>query len=450
MKQFYSNSVQVFLLLLIPLFISSCNPEHSKKPNIILIMADDMGFECLSCYGSQSYSTPILDKMAANGIKVENCISNPLCTPSRVKIMTGKRNFRNYEYFGYLNPDQYTFGNLFKEAGYKTCIAGKWQLNGIYHDLPGNQDLSRPFGFGFDEYCLWQVNKNKGEGERFANPLILQNGEELPRNPDAYGPDIFSDYVCDFIERNRENHFFVYYPMVLVHDPFVPTPDSQAWSDPGRRYEKDTTYFKDMVAYTDKIVGKILKKLEVEGIAENTLVIFTGDNGTNRAIVSQIPGRKIRGGKGNTIDAGVHVPLIIKWPAEIKEPFVSESTIDFTDFFDTFSQILGYNRENDGESFLGMLTGKKYVPRDYAFVYYDPMWGKAVNANRNMFVQDNTYKLYQDGNMFAIREDYDEKHPLPVKANKEMSDKELSSTLKRRKEMQKFLNTGPEWKKGEE
>ena len=385
--------------------------DQMESPNIILIMADDMGYECLGAYGSLSYETPRLDQMAKEGLLATNCITNPLCTPSRVKIMTGKHNYRNYEYFGYLNPDQFTFGNLMKEAGYATCIAGKWQLNGIYHDLPGNQDLSRPYGFGFDEYCLWQVHKNKGKGERFADPLIVQNEKELPRDPDAYGPDIFADYICDFIERKKDSAFFIYYPMVLVHDPFVPTPDSEEWADPGRRYEKDTAYFRDMVAYTDKIVGRILDQLEESGISENTLVIFTGDNGTGRAITSRMPERNIDGGKGKTIDAGVHVPLVMQWPAKIKAGMVHDRVIEFTDFFATFAEITGQEKETDGLSFLGMLEGRAYEEREFAFVHYDPMWGNFAKY-RNQFVQNETYKLYRNGNLYNLETDFDEEQPL--------------------------------------
>ena len=113
------------ILMTLIILISACN-KNKKLPNIVLIMADDMGFECLGCNGSTEYQTPNLDRLAAQGIRLEQCYSQPLCTPSRVKIMTGQYNFRNYEDFGYLNPNQKTFANFLKEAGYTTCIAGKW------------------------------------------------------------------------------------------------------------------------------------------------------------------------------------------------------------------------------------------------------------------------------------------------------------------------------------
>jgi arylsulfatase A len=147
-------------------------------------MADDMGYECLGAYGSTSYQTPNLDALASEGILFTRCISQPLCTPSRVKIMTGLYNYRNYDYFGNLDTEAYTFGNLMRDAGYSTCISGKWQLNGIYHkdDIPDWDDHSKPNQFGFDEYCLWQLTKLRKEGERYANPLVQQNGEILERD----------------------------------------------------------------------------------------------------------------------------------------------------------------------------------------------------------------------------------------------------------------------------
>ncbi len=239
-----------FTCIMSMLVLSCSQVEEPSQPNIILIMADDMGYECLGIYGSTSYNTPVLDELAATGIKFNNCVSQPLCTPSRVKIMTGLHNYRNYNRFGYLDVGQYSIGNLMQDAGYTTCIAGKWQLNGLaYQDeVEDWNDSTKPNKLGFDEYSLWQLTKHRKFGERFADPLIEQNGALVERDKDAYGPDIFANFIMDFIERKKDSSFFVYYPMVLVHDPFVPTPDSEEWSDETTRGEKDTTYFKDMVA----------------------------------------------------------------------------------------------------------------------------------------------------------------------------------------------------------
>ena len=394
-------------------------------------MADDMGYECLSAYGSTSYKTPQLDEMAANGVRFENCVSQPLCTPSRVKIMTGKYNYRNYEYFGYLGTDEYTFGNLMQDAGYETCIAGKWQLNGLaYQDeISDWNDATKPNKLGFDEYCLWQLTQPRKNGERFADPLIEQNGKLLDRNEDAYGPDVFANYVIDFIIRKRKKPFFIYYPMVLVHDPFVPTPDSDTWDNKELRYKNDTIYFKDMVAYTDKIVGRITEKLKELNLDDNTIVIFTGDNGTHPSIYSNLKSDRIRGGKGNTIDAGTHVPLIVSWPEKIKEGFVFNGLIEFSDFFTSFAEIVDKEVDSDGKSFYPLLTGENYKPRTNAFVHYDPRWGKNVNRYRNQFVRTLDYKLYQDDKFYNLNTDVFEKSPISFDSLNE-SEEFILSNLK--------------------
>ncbi len=417
----YKNTARLLMLIVFVSTVLSCanipvKEEVGKKPNIILIMADDMGYECLSTYGSTSYNTPVLDNMAAQGIKFNHCVSQPLCTPSRVKIMTGLYNYRNYDFFGHLNSNQYTFGNLMKEAGYATCITGKWQLNGLaYTDkiLDWN-DSNKPNKLGFDEYCLWQLTQNAKLGGRFSDPLIEQNGKLLERNKDAYGPDIFSDYAIDFIERKKDEPFFIYYPMVLVHSPFVPTPDSKEWETESARIIGDTSYFKDMVAYTDKIVGNFQRKLQELKIDDNTIIIFTGDNGTHTAIRSNTIQRMVKGGKGNTTDAGTHVPLIISWPEKIKNGFVYDGLIEFSDFFTTFADIVGKDVESDGKSFYPLLAGQGYQPRETAFVHYDPRWGKNVNKFRNQFARTVDYKLYQDGRFFKLENDILEKSPIHV------------------------------------
>ncbi len=407
----------------LPSFSNNGNDSQPPKklPNIVLILADDMGYECLGCNGSLSYQTPNLDRLASQGIRFTHCISQPLCTPSRVKIMTGKYNYRNYEYFEYLNPNQKTFGNYMKEAGYSTCIAGKWQLNGTAHNLPGNDDINRPHHFGFDEYCLWQLNKPGKEGERYANPLIIQNGKKLEGLENSYGPDIFSDFVCDYIDRNFDKPFFIYYPMVLVHDPFVPTPDSPEWGDPSKRYEKNNRHFKEMVEYADKLVGKVESKLKEKGLLENTLLVFVGDNGTNVNITTKTKAGPKKGGKSFTIDAGVHVPLIASWPEFMKKGRVYEPLIEFSDFLPTLIEAAGISKPAegvDGKSFLSVLKGGNGPTRKTVFVHYDPQWYQA-SKNRNRFTQTIEYKLYRDNRFFKLADDPLELHPLTTLSRKE-------------------------------
>jgi arylsulfatase A len=416
----------------------SCTRSPNKKPNIILIMADDMGYECLSCNGSISYSTPNLDKLAQNGIRFTHAHSQPLCTPTRVKIMTGRYNYRNYEAFGYLNPKETTFGNLLKNAGYSTCLVGKWQLNGISgQKIPGWEDKSLPNKFGFDEYSLWQLTHGKKDGERFANPLIEENGKEMPRIKGAYGPDILCNYMLEYIKRKKDNHVFIYYPMVLTHDPFVPTPDSPEWKNEKLRYINDPKYFVDMVHYTDKIIGKIWNQLKESGIEENTLLIFTGDNGTHRNITSQTDLGPYQGAKGNTIDAGTRVPLVVYWPSMRQNGRVFDGFIDFTDFYATFADILGQTDFRDGRSLLPLFKNEKYEAREILFMHYEPRWGFG-NRFTNRFARTKEYKLYWDGRFYNLSKDLlEESNILLADCSPE--------ELKTRKKLQAVLDQHPVW-----
>ena len=376
-----------------------------SRPNIILIMADDLGYECLSCYGCAEYSTPNLDRLAATGLQFQNCHSQPLCTPSRVKIMTGQYNCRNYERFGALNPDETTFGQIMRDAGYATCVVGKWQLA-----ARGGGRGTYPQKAGFDDYCLWQIDDRKS---RYADPLIQMKGEdEAHFHKDAYGPDIFVDYMNDFMEAQRDRPFFVYFPMCLVHSPFVPTPDSPEWQ--GNRNKRGEKFFKDMVEYMDKLVGRIVIKLEELGLRDNTLLMFTGDNGTHRSIETRMQdGSIVKGAKGNTIDTGTHVPFVVNWPGVTPQGRLLEDLIDFSDFLPTIAEAgeaeLPSDEQFDGVSFLPQLRGKAGSPRDYIYCYYKL---KGQGGKYKEFARDERWKLYSTGELYDVQADLLEKHPI--------------------------------------
>jgi arylsulfatase A len=222
--------------------------------------------------------------------------------------------------------------------------------------------------------------------------------------------------------------------MVLVHDPFVPTPDSEAWNRPGRRSERDRKYMKDMVEYTDKIIGRVMDKLEETGLADNTLVLFTGDNGTNRNITTETDHGAITGAKGNTIDHGTRVPLVMHWPAMIREGMVFEGLSEFSDFYPTLGEIVGDETATDGVSFYPLLAGKKFAGRQTAFVHYDPQWGNWVNQFRGQFARTLRYKLYQDGRFYDLEHDVLEEDPLPGGTDPEV-----------RQMLQMVIDGSPEW-----
>lgn len=374
-----------------------------KQPNIILIMADDLGYECIGANGGTSYKTPILDKLAGSGVRFEHCHSQPLCTPSRVKIMTGIYNVRNYVRFGLLDTSQTTFAHVLKEAGYATCVVGKWQLEG---------GLGGPGHFGFDEYCLWQLTRRPG---RYPNPGLEINGKQVDYTEGEYGPDVVSDFACDFIRRNKDKPFLIYYPMILTHCPFEPTPDSPDWdpkSKGSKTYKGDAKYFGDMVTYMDKIIGKLIDKLEELGLRENTLVLFTGDNGTDKPVTSMMGGREVVAGKGQTSDAGTRVPFIANWPGVIAEGKVCRDIVDFSDFLPTLCECAGVPvppRLNiDGRSFMPQLRGKKGDPREWIYCWYSRNGGPKGRE----FARNQRYKLYRTGEFYDIDNDVLENNAL--------------------------------------
>lgn len=373
------------------------------RPNVILIMADDLGFECLGANGGTSYKTPSLDALARTGTRFNHCYSQPLCTPSRVQIMTGIYNVRNYERFGVLPTSQTTFGNLFQKAGYRTCVVGKWQL--------GDAD-GLPAKFGFDSQCLWFY---KRRAERFPNPGLDIDGKAVDFSDGEYGPDVVSDYACQFMEDNRDHPFLLYYPMILTHCPFCPTPHSDDW-DPESRgsktYKGDAKYFGDMVGYMDHIVGKLVNKLEELGLREQTLILFTGDNGTDRPVVSMMGDREIAGAKNRTTDGGTHVPLIANWPGRIPEGQVLEDLVDFSDFLPTICEVadVEVSRELkiDGRSFYPQLLGEKGSPREWIYMWYS----RAGGSKGQEYARNQRYKLYANGKFFDVLNDDLEQKPL--------------------------------------
>jgi arylsulfatase A len=371
------------------------------RPNIVLIMADDMGYECVGANGSESYQTPHLDTLAAEGMRFEHCYSQPLCTPSRVKIMTGISNVRNYVSFGVLKRDQTTFAHVLKKAGYATCIAGKWQLG---------KEADSPQHFGFDESCLWQhtrAARDKGRDTRYPRPHLEINGEPKDYSGDAYGPAVVSDFICDFMQRHKDKPFLAYYPMILPHSPFVPTPDSEKTKgrDSNRNYQ-------DMVAYIDKVVGKLTSKLDALGIRENTLILFTGDNGSSGSIKSRLNGKMVQGGKGQMTDAGTRVALIANWPESIPPGRVSRDLVDFSDFLPTLCEAarteVPAELTIDGRSFLPLLRGEEYQPREWIYCWYSRNGKSGIQE----WARNQRYKLYRSGELYDISRDRLEKTPL--------------------------------------
>jgi len=385
--------------------LSATASVKKSRPNIVFIMADDVSPEVLGCYGGTTYKTPNIDKLAQTGTRFTHCYSSPVCAPTRVKLLTGRYGFRNYKKWGHIPDDEITFGHVLKDAGYATAIAGKWQM------VLQKKDPDHVTKMGFEQNSVFGWH----EGPRYDGPFIYENGKSRTEPDDKYGPDIFCKFLTDFIKANKGKPFLAYHSQCCAHaiSNDLPTPP------PVGANGKYQTY-KELVEHMDKLVGRIVDTLDELGIRENTLILYTTDNGTpdefitrfengkyiEEPIHSQANGKPFIGGKGKLTDAGTLVPMIANWPGTTPAGRTCEDLIDFSDFMPTFAELAGgklpTDRVIDGKSFVAQIKGKKGTPRKWAYCQWS---GKA-------WVRNQRWKLYRDGRLYDIKKDPLEKSPI--------------------------------------
>jgi arylsulfatase A len=346
--------------------------------------------------------------------------------------MTGLSNARNYVRFGHLDPQATTFAQLLGKAGYATGICGKWQLG-------QGKDLPRRFGFG--EAFLWQHTRRP---PRYANPGLEHNGKAIDYANGEYGPKLVNDFALDFVTRHKREPFLLYYPMILTHDPFQPTPDSPDW-DPkarGENVNRDVKHFAEMTAYMDKMVGRLVARLDELKLRENTLIIFLGDNGTGKGVASKFEGENYPGGKGTTTARGTHVPLIANWPGAVPAGRVNRDLIGSTDFLPTLCDAAGVavpdEVRKDGVSFYPQLLGKPGAPREWLYSWYARDGGPSAQAE---WAMTPTHKLYRDGRFFDLTGDPYEKQPMKVA---DLTGTEAKAAEKLRAVLDRYANARPE------
>ena len=358
--------------------------KPAEKPNIIFILADDLGIGNISCYGADNFKTPNLDALAKSGLRFEHCYASPLSGPSRAMLMTGR-----YAYHTgmtgnlsgqLLKPANETMmPKVLKPAGYVTGMVGKW-----------NQLPLQPSDWGFDEYLRFNGSGNYWNTQDRSKTYTV-NGKETPLLDGEYLPDTMHKFAVDFITRHKNEPFYLYYPMSHVHIDIMRTPDSAPDS-------KDLYY--DNVAYMDKLVGKLLAELDRLKLRKNTLIVFAGDNGTAPmfATRSTIYGKALSGCKNTMLECGALVPCIASWPGKIPAGKVSPSLVDFSDFLPTLAAVAGAKLPAglnvDGKAFASQLCGKeKTWPRDWIFVQLDRHW----------YDRDTSWKLNESSELFDMR-----------------------------------------------
>ncbi len=432
-------ALKLFAIILIFLSFQTIATAQ-QKPNVIFILSDDVGYDILSVNGNKTYSTPNIDSMAHHGISFTHCEGSPLCSPSRFMLLTGKYNFRNYSDWGYMNENEKTFGNVMQDAGYKTGFFGKLQLNF------SNQNMAN---WGFDKYTIFSIAEDSIPIRRYKDPTLIDNYGRVPDSLVAgkYCDDVLTNRIINFIDSNKNNPFFIYYSMSVAHEPFSPTPTDSAYAgwDPTRNIS-NPVFFGSMISRMDYEVGLILKKLATTGLDKNTIVIFSGDNGTPVQIHYNVDSlTNVEGEKAHTKEAGTHVPLIAYWPSHIRQASFNDDLIDFTDFLPTFSEAGNNNNLSpygpiDGLSFYQRLIGIEDTAKQQLFMHYNAYPGFEPLKR---WVRDKNYKLYDtsDGSplrFYNIKKDPKETNPLDFNSLTP-DEKDI------RKKFKYILDTTPSW-----
>jgi arylsulfatase A-like enzyme len=336
------------------------------KPNILFIMVDDLGKEWLSCFGSENIKTPHIDALAAGGMTFNNAYSMPSCTSSRTMLLTGTYPWRNgyvnhwdvprwgVAYFDWKKKENTTFARLMKNLGYATCAAGKWQINDFRVEP---QAMKK---HGFDDWAMWTGWEEGNEvSETRFHDAYINTPEGSKTYAGGFGPDIYTDRLINFMRKHKDEPMCLYYPMALVHRPWVSTPD-----EPTVRSRLDR--HKAMVRYVDKMVGKLIRSLDELKIRDRTIVIFTTDNGTTGGRVGFTATRngiEVPGAKGELSEAGVCAPFIVNCPGIVPEGVETDALTDFSDMLPTFVELGGGETPKDliidGSSIAPIILGKE-------------------------------------------------------------------------------------------
>jgi arylsulfatase A-like enzyme len=414
---------------------------EARKPNIVILLLDNIGQEWFGCYGSEENCTPNIDRLAAQSVRFANCYTPTVCGPSRVQMLTGRYPFRTGWYVhhdaglygggGFDWRREVTFARVLRDAGYATGIAGKWQVNNLYDHPDALQQ------HGFQETLVWPggIDRDKvpanflqkyeraiAENDadflqqatrniesRYWDPVVLRDGRrEVMKG--QFGPDVFQAFAFDFLRRHRNRPFFFYHSIVLAHgsnsaESVIATPENRA-----RPPASPQAAYAAMVRYADRQVGEFMAEFDRLGLRENTIVFVASHNGTDAALFGRRNGRAVKGGLYQINETGGNVALLVNSPKLVRGGRVA-ALADFSDFFPTICELAGVPVPAaltlDGKSFARNLRGEGDLPRKWIFNEY-----LAERAVRN-----ERFKLYGDGRLFDVDRDPGETQAIPAGAN---------------------------------
>lgn len=351
----------------------------TRPPNIVYILADDLGYGDLGCYGQHVLTTPRIDRLAREGVRfTQHYAGDSVCTPSRSSLLTGKHtghathrdNPRFVDSYGF-NPGEQTFGDVMRRAGYATGIAGKWHVG----DRADTRDMAPYHGFDF-AYCVGYPYPDLGVEHWPSHVFVNGVAVDIPQNKGAahgrYMDDLYTDAALRFIEQNRSKPFLIYLAFQSVHAPVdadvSPEYARKPWPPVERR-------FATALQHIDQNVGRVLDALDQLGLRDNTIVFFTSDNGPHHEGGHDAQffrsGGLLRGGKRDLYEGGIRVPLIVRWPGVVAPNTINRHVCAFWDMLPTFAEIGGAPVPSnlDGISFVPTLRGQPQ--RDHRYLYWE-------------------------------------------------------------------------------
>jgi arylsulfatase A len=401
--------ISLSAMLLSVLFFWSCQKSgQAPVPNVIFILADDLGYSELGCYGNTFNETPSIDQLAENGLLYTDAYASaPVCSPFRASLMTGQHPAR-IGITDYLRPhedrhlseDYTTIAEIFQQKGYSTGMIGKWHLSGYENN---GAIESGPGKHGFEDVIL--TERRGISGGSYFHPYHFSLGTEQKIFPEEHLTERVNLEAVDFIERNKDRSFFLYKSHYSVHTnlngkPSIVDGFSQK---PGAglspESDRNNVHLAAQLKSIDDGVEMIVDKLRECGLLENTIIIFMSDNGGETNVTSNAP---LRAGKSTLYEGGIRVPMIVQWPEKITDPGRVSQAVSNMDYLTTFAELLDYDLENvqyqDGKSILGTWTGQASSPpiHEELFWHYPLVAPHFLGGFSSGAVREGNYKLIED------------------------------------------------------
>ena len=386
------KKILISLLVILLTTANSCFSSNTDKPNIIIILTDDQGYADLGCFGSKAVKTPRIDQMAKEGAILSTFyMAASVCTPSRAALLTGSYPKRIgmtgilvADSKAGLNPNEITIAEVVKSAGYKTAMYGKWHLGHHPDFLPTRQGFDEFFGLPYS-HDIHPFHPRK-DVWNFPKLPLIEGEKVIELEPDAdFLTQRITQKAIDFIKRNKDNPFFLYVAHPMPHVPLHVSPNFMQQVPKETRdliqknekagnfidYETRGKIFPQVISEIDWSVGQLLDELKKQGIDDNTLVLFTSDNGPSKPKLSSA--YPLRGYKSTVYEGGMREPTVIRWPSKIKAGQKINQLMTAMDLFPTIAQLVGYqilqDRVIDGKNILPVLTKNEASPHQYFFYH---------------------------------------------------------------------------------